>query len=505
MIKSSVVLLALLFSTALALAQDSDTLAVRAWRQAHEHAIMTEFIDFLKIPDLTTDTAALQKNAVAIQAMFEARGVKTRLLEMPGAPPVVYGEILTPGATRTLLFYAHYDGQPLDPKEWASPPFEPTLRDGEVEKGAKVIPLPATNQPFGPEWRLYARAAGDDKVSIMAFIGALDALKGNRAQLKSNIKFIMEGEEESDSAHLARILAANKERLRADVCFICDGPVHQTRRQQVVFGVRGIQKVDITVYGARRELHSGHYGGWAPNPAMMLAQLLASMKDDSGRILIDHFYDGSEPFGEVERQAIAETPRYDEQLKREFGIDRTEGNGTSLLELYAFPALNIHGMASSRVGAQASNVVPSTAVVLLDLRLTKGIDKQAAVQRLADHIRKQGYFIVDKDPDDQTRLTQPKIAKLVVDPAGYNAARTSMALPISREVIQVVERAHPNLIKLPTLGASIPLYMIEEVLAVPMIVVPIANHDDNQHSYNENIRLQNLWDGIETYAALMRM
>jgi acetylornithine deacetylase/succinyl-diaminopimelate desuccinylase-like protein len=485
--------------------QNPSAQAARTYRQAHEHAIVTELIDFIKIPDLANDPVGLRNNAALIQQMFEKRGVRTRLLETAGAPPVVYGEIITPGATRTLVFYAHYDGQPLDPKEWATPPFDPVLRDGPLDRGGKVIPLPAAGQTFDPEWRIYARASGDDKVTIVAFAAALDAIRQNRIPLKSNVKFVIEGEEEANSIHLQKILAANKDLLRGDVWLIGDGPMHPSRRQQLLFGVRGVQTIDITVYGARRELHSGHYGNWAPNPAMMLAQLLASMKDANGRVLVDHFYDGIEPLGATEKRAIAEAPDNDEALKREFWLGGTDGGGMKLLELLTLPSLNVRGMASSRIGAQASNVIPSTATATIDMRLVKGITPQQATSRVIEHIRKQGYFVVNSDPDEATRLSHPKVAKVVVEEGGYNALRTSMELPISKLVIDTVESARRPVIKLPSMGASLPLFMITETVGSPTIIVPIANHDDNQHTFNENLRLQNLWDGIELYAALFSM
>ena len=505
MCKSRFAFIAILICTSLGFAQDTTTKAVRNWRQANEHAIISEYVEFLKIPNLAADPASLRRNATTIQQMFEKRGVKSRLLEIPGVPPAVYGEIMTPGATRTIMLYAHYDGQPLDPKEWASPPFEPTLRDAALDNGGKMIPFPAQGQPFDPEWRIYARGSGDDKVNIMLFMAALDALRANKIPIKSNIKFIVEGEEEAGSPHLADYMRQNKDLLGADVWLICDGPMDQSRRQNIVFSVRGVQIVDVTVYGARRELHSGHYGNWAPNPAMMLAQLLASMKDENGRVLIDHFYDGVQPFGDLEKKAIAEAPQNDEKLRRDLWLGRTDGNGAPLLELIALPSLNIRGMASSRMGAQASNVIPATASATIDLRLVRGIDKQVQVQRFIEHVRKQGYFVVDKDPDEQTRLSHPRVAKVVVDAGGYNAAGSSMDLPISKLVIQAVESARGPVIKVPVLGASVPLSMIQEVLGTATIQVSTANHDDNQHTFNENIRIQNIWDGIETIAALMSM
>jgi acetylornithine deacetylase/succinyl-diaminopimelate desuccinylase-like protein len=304
---------------------------------------------------------------------------------------------------------------------------------------------------------------------------------------------------------LASIIEKYKELLGGDVWLICDGPVHQSRRQQIVFGARGATMLDITLYGPRHELHSGHYGNWAPNPAMALARLLATMKDDDGRVLIDHFYDGVEPLTEIEQRAVAEAPDVDRDLMREMWLGRTEGGGKRLVELLNMPSLNIRGMSSARTGAGASNVVPASATATIDIRLVKGIDHKAAEQRVIEHIRKQGYFIVDTEPDAGTRMSHPKVALVRVGSGGYNASRTSMDLPISQLVLKTAESARGPVVKLPTMGGSVPLYMIDEILHVPTITVPIANHDNNQHSFNENIRIQNLWDGIELMAALLDM
>src|ERR1039458_9184570 len=170
-------------------------------------------------------------------------------------------------------------------------------------------------------------------------------------------------------------------------------PNTKTRCPQIVFGARGITGLDITLYGPSHELHSGHYGNWAPNPAMALARLLASMKDDDGRVLIDHFYDGIEPLTDTEKRAVAEAPEVDAGLMRELALGRTEGAGKKLVELINLPSLNVRGMASARVGDKASNVVPSTATASIDIRLVKGIDPPTAVRRVLDHIGKQGYEI----------------------------------------------------------------------------------------------------------------
>ena len=269
-------------------------------------------------------------------------------------------------------------------------------------------------------------------------------------------------------------------------------------------GARGDTSLDITVYGPHHELHSGHYGNWAPNPAMMLAHLLASMKDEDGRVLIDHFYDGIEPLTPTEKRAIETAPHIDDQLKKEFWLGHTEGSGDRLEEVINKPSLTVRGMASARTGAQASNVIPATANASLDIRLVKGIDHQAETERVIDHIRKQGYFVTDREPDAAMLIGHTKVAKVTVG-SGYDASRTSMDLPISQLVIRTVEAARGPVILLPTSGGSTPLITITDILGSPTISVPIANHDNNQHGPNENIRIQNLWDGIEEMAALLAM
>jgi acetylornithine deacetylase/succinyl-diaminopimelate desuccinylase-like protein len=493
-------LLCLLPLAALAcFAQNPAAEAARKWRQTHERVILSEFVRLLSIPNIATDTPNIRRNADLVSQMYEKRGVHTRLLETEGAPPVVYGEIATAGAKRTILFYAHYDGQPLDPREWKSDPFQPVLRN------SRDIPFPEPGTSIDPEWRLYARSASDDKAPILAIAAALDAIADARIPIRSNIKFVFEGEEEAGSQHLDKILAANRDLLKADVWLICDGPVHQSRRPQIVFGARGVETLDITIYGPTRELHSGHYGNWAPNPAMMLARLLTSMKDDDGRVLVEHFYDGIEPLSDTEKRALADAPDAGPDLKRELLLGHTEGAGKTLLELLNYPSLNIRGMASSRTGDRASNVIPTTATVSIDMRLVKGVDHRDTSNRVIEHIKKQGYFIVEQDPSPAVLIAHSKVAKVMVHAGGYNASRTSMDLPISRDVIRTIESALGPCIKLPTMGGSVPLVMIERILGAPTITTPIANHDNNQHSFNENIRLANLWTGIEMLAALLTM
>ena len=501
-------LITLLVPTTL-FAQTSTQDKVRQYRRSNEHKIINEFLALLSIPNIASDNANIRKNAQSIVEMMKRRGLNPRLLEAqtPNTPPVVYGEWKTPGVQRTLILYAHYDGQPTDPKQWTSTlPWQPVFRSAPLDSNGQIVPAPTDNQTINSEWRIYARSASDDKAGVMAILTAFDALVANSIALTSNIKFVFEGEEEAGSAHLAEIIKLNKDLLEGNAWIICDGPVHQSGVKEVVFGARGDVNVDLTVFAAKRPLHSGHYGNWAPNPAMLLARLLASMKDDEGRVTIGGWYSDVESLGEAERRAIADAPKYDEELKTQLGIRWTEGGGKTLMEMINVPSLNINGFSSGDVGALARNVIPTTASAVLDLRLVRGNDYRRQVQRLIDHVRKQGYFVSDHNPTDAERKQYPLLAKVMARAGGYNAERTPMNLPISIAVIEAVQSTTKDkVVLLPTSGGSLPLSLITENLKTVTLSVPIANYDNNQHAENENLRIQNLWDGIETYAALMSM
>ena len=471
----------------LLIAQSLGAQDVHAWRLAHEGTILREFTTLVSLPNVASDSVSIRHNADTLMAMLRRRGISARLLELPGSPPAVYGSLAAPGATHTLVLYAHYDGQPVPPADWVGgDPFQPRFADVNGEQ------------------RIYGRSASDDKAAIMAQLTALQALQAAHIPLHANIRFVWEGEEEAGSTHLEQILAANRDAITGDVWLICDGPVDQSGAQTVVFGARGDTHLEVTVYGPRRELHSGHYGNWAPNPAMMLAQLLASMKDADGHVLIPHFYDGIKPLSALEKDAIAKAPKNDSMLKNELLLGHVDGGGKPLLELLNYPSLNINGISSGRTGARANNVIPAMAMVDLDLRLVAGMDWKQQQQRVIDFIASHGYFVTETEPDAQVLLRHPKVA-LVRRSDGYNAVRTPMDLPIAKEVIDAAGTAHHPVVLWPTMGGSVPLGAIETAASTHTITVPIANYDNNQHSANENIRLQNLWDGIETMAALLTM
>jgi acetylornithine deacetylase/succinyl-diaminopimelate desuccinylase-like protein len=438
--------------------------------------------------------------------MMARRGLSPRLLESEDGkvPPLIYGEWRVPGAKRTLILYAHYDGQPVTPEQWkVTEPFKPLFLSGRHDKGGKPLPFPAAGQAIDPEWRIYGRAASDDKAGVMAILAAVDALKAEKKRPAFNLKIVFEGEEETGSPNLQGLLRRHKETLASDGWIIVDGPAHQTGPTQLTLGVRGDVNAEVTVYGPARPLHSGHYGNWAPNPGMMLSELLASMKDETGRVMIAGFYDDVVPLSAAERAAIAAVPAPDAALRQELALGWTEGGDATLSELIQLPSLNINGIRSADVGERARNVIPTTATAALDLRLVLGNDPARQVEKVRQHIRAQGYEVFDREPTLEERLRFPRVAKFTAEP-GYPAERTRLEHPLVRDLTAALRRNGP-LVVLPSLGGSLPLYLIRQELGAPTLVVALWNHDNNQHAEDENIRLQNLWTGITALASVLQM
>jgi acetylornithine deacetylase/succinyl-diaminopimelate desuccinylase-like protein len=474
---------------------------VRAWRQAHEAEIVRELADLVRLPNLARDKAAIRANADHLVSLLTRRGLDARLLETEGAPPAVYGELRVPGARRTVVFYAHYDGQPVDGTKWHGDPWTPVLRDRALEDGGREIPIDRT--PYPPEARLYGRSASDDKGPIIGILAALDALRAAGRPPTVNVALFLEGEEEAGSPHLEAMLSRYRDDIAGDAWLLCDGPVHQSRRMQLYFGARGITDLEIALYGPARPLHSGHYGNWAPNPALELAHLVAGLRDVDGRIHVAGFYDDVREPTETEKRALREVPDVDESLRGDLALGRTEAGGARLVERIMLPALNVRGLQSGGVGSLAANAIPTEARASIDFRLVPDQTPEAVRAKVEAHLARVGYHVVHGTPPAEDRRRWPHVVSLEWGP-GYPAARTSMDLPISRALARAVEEATGGpVIRLPTLGGSIGMELFARILDRPVVGLPIVNHDNNQHAADENLRLQNLWDGIEVYAAVM--
>ena len=475
-------------SAAVLAQSDSLKTSVSTWVGAHEKAIVGELLEALAIPNVAADTPNIRRNAEHLRAMLARHGFTPEILETAGNP-LVYGALRVPGATRTILFYCHYDGQPVDPAKWNQPdPFTPVVR-GE-----------------GPDARVFARSVSDDKAPIVALMSAVDALKASGLAPSSNLRVILDGEEESSSPSLVPAIARYQDKLRADLMIILDGPAHSSGRPTVVYGARGIVTVDLTVFGPKSGVHSGNYGNWMPNPALRLATLLASMKDDDGRVKVAGYYDAVAPLTAEERAMLDAVPDDSARMLRAFGVAAPEKAFPKLQDAMQYPTLNVRGLASAFVGAGARTIVPDRAVAAIDIRLVKETSGEDLVTKLSAHVEQQGYHMVTGDPDEAIRAKYGKLAALRLNGPMINAFRTSTSDPRARALVASLTRTFGQApVQLRTLGGTVPIAPFIEALGFPALIVPTVNFDNNQHEENENLRIGTFLDSIVTIAAVLRM
>ena len=471
---------------------------VTEWRAKHERAIVDELAGLVALPNVAGNDADMKRNADHLSALFAKRGFKVETVGGPGSP-VVYGQLDSPGAVGTLTFYIHYDGQPVDATEWTRcQPFTPCLF-------AATGPVPAdpARTTFDPEWRMYGRSTADDKGPIVALLNAVDALKATGKGPTWNVRVVLDGEEEAGSANFRRFAEARPNALKTDLAVTLDGPRHPSGRPTVYFGVRGGAGVTLTIYGANGDLHSGNYGNWAPDPSMRLAKLLATMKDDTGRVLIKDFYTDVRPLTLTERTALEAAPNVEALLARDFGVARPERPDQRLEAKLNEPTLSVLELSTSGIAGRSA--IPGSATARIEVRMVADLVPEKVNARITEHVRAQGYFIVtSRAPTAEERRTHPLIARVDAR-RGSAASRVSMDDSKAQAVVKALTMRGVPPVQLPTLGGSLPFGTFSDDYKMPTVGVSIVNFDNNQHGPDENLRLQNLWEGIEMLAALMTM
>lgn len=481
--------------------------AIRNYRKSHEREIVDELIGFLSIPNIETDRPEMRRNAEHLKQMLERRGVSVRLFDTE-TNPLVWGELKVPGATQTLTFYSHYDGVPVEPADWIdSHPYQPVMRPSKLDPATgepKPVPLPAPGTPFDEEARIYARSASDDKGPIIAMLSALDAILASGIPLRNNLRFVFEGEEESGSEHFPEFVRKNPDLFASDAFYICDGPAYYTGVPTVWFGARGNIFAHVTVYGADVVLHAGHFTNFAPNPVERLSHLLASMTEADGRVKLPGFYDTTDPLSEVELAALASVPRMEAELAHLYGFAGALRNDINYVEALQAPGFNVAGFQGGWAGDEARFVVPAEATASIMLMPVAGCTPDAMVSNLKEHIAAQGYHIVTEDPTPNEKSQYPLLAKLSTYWSAP-ASRTPMNLPISCRIIDsLTDASDKDALFIPSIGSAIGiLSVLRDELGIPTVLVSTVNPDNFQHGPNENLRLGNLWTGIETFAALM--
>ena len=469
-----------------------------------------EYLELLAIPNIPDKPDEMRRNAAFLEKAFHKRGFSTRLLDNPAGRPLVFAQsdAGAPSA-RTILFYIHFDGQPVIPEQWAQKsPFQPVVkkRDGDG-RWREVDRKELLAEPFDPELRVFARSASDDKAPIEMFLTAMDVLAAEGRKPSVRIGVLLDSEEEISSPSLAGVIAAHRALFDADALVILDGPLHASGRPTVVFGNRGLTQATLTVYGPKSPAHSGHLGNYVPNPAMRLATLLASMKGDDGRVRIAGYYEGVNLTAD-DRAILARTGDDEPALLRKLGIAKPEQVGGNLQEALQYPSLNVRGMASGAVGAKAANIVPSEAVAELDLRTTPETDGRRLFELIRHHVEAQGYHLVDAAPTDADRARYDKLATLKLGPV-QAAQRVPMDSRVGRWALAAatalgpVDAAAGEPVRIRMMGGTVPTDVLVDALRLPFVLVPTVNADNNQHSHDENLRIGNFVSGTRTIRALL--
>lgn len=461
--------------------------------------IMEGLAEFLGVDTVTQNPSGVRAGAAWLLRAMQAGGVAAQVMET-GGNPVVFGALPRAGAGRTLLIYCHYDVKPAPLAGWLQPaPFTPVLRSGLAEEGAPILDPRSVADDRLPEHRLYARGASDDKGPIWAHLTALELMRAQRLAPRVALKFIFDGEEETGSANFGTFTEQHRELLAADLVLVTDGPKDASGRPTVAFGARGILSLELKLEAARRDVHSGNFS--VPNPAWRLVGLLASMAAPDGTPLVEGLEDGVAPPTPAERQLMGRVPLDRAAIERELGVPLP----SEYLERLMFRStLTIRGLRSGFTGQEAQTIIPHQATVAFDARLVKNQRVDTVYRRILDHIRGQGFTVIES-ADAPIPADLRGRAIRVVERRGYDPAKTPADLPISKQVIEAVERAHGGepAVVLPTLGGSVPLWAFTDILKLPTIVVPYANANNRQHSPNEHLRLDHLYQGVLTTARLL--
>jgi acetylornithine deacetylase/succinyl-diaminopimelate desuccinylase-like protein len=467
---------------------------------ARHRAILEGFVPFLRLDTVSQKPDRVRAGAEWLAAAMHARGLEARVLETGGNPAVV-GHRRRPGAPLRVLIYCHYDVKPAPPDRWLQPsPFEPVLRAGLAEEGAPAVaPAAVADEALGAH-RLYARGASDDKGPIWAHLQALELMDSLGLSPAVDLRFVFDGEEEIGSPFFGPFVERHRELLDADLVLVTDGPKDVSGRPTVYLGARGVLSIELTLETARRDVHSGNV--LVPNPAWRLVGLLASMAAPDGTPFVEGLEEDVVPPSAAERALIGRIPLDRAALERELGVPVP----ADYLERLMFRStLNIRGLHSGFVGEEAQTIIPNRATVAFDVRLVKNQRVETVYRRIVDHIRAQGFTVLESAdaplPDDLRGR-----AVRVVEKRGYGPAKTSAELPIVGRIVRILERAHDGepAILLPTAGGSVPLWAFTDVLERPTVVVPYANAHNRQHSPNEHLRLDYLFRGIRTTAQLLR-
>lgn len=439
---------------------------IDAYFTSNREQHLEQLKDFLRIPSisaLSEHKEDMQKAAEWLKDSFRQAGLENLSIDETEGHPVVYGDWMHAEGKPTILFYGHYDVQPVDPLNlWDSGPFEPEVRDN----------------------KLYARGASDDKGQVFMHIKAVEALMNEDGSLPVNVKFIIEGEEEIGSPNLEKYIEANKEKLAADVIVISDTGMYGPGKPAICYGLRGLAGVQIDIKGAKGDLHSGIYGGGVQNPIHAISDILASFHDQEGTIAVDGFYEDVRPLADEERAAYKALNFDEEALKQEIGVGELFGEkGYSYLErTWTRPTLEVNGVFGGFSGEGIKTVLPSEAGAKITCRLVPDQDPEDIVNKLKAHIEKH------------------KPAGVTVTVSEFDKGKPFIT-PFDHPAIQAAGKSYEKVYDVPTaftrMGGSIPIVAaFDEILNLPVVLMGFGLSSENFHAPNEHFHLENFDKGL---------
>ena len=437
---------------------------------------------------------------------FKKYGFEVERLETPELPLLLASKVISEDLN-TLLIYLQFDGQPVDNSKWDQEnPYKAVLKE-KIDNEYRITDWSRLdNITFDDikkkDLRIFARSASDAKGPVMMILNALEIMKRNNIELEYNLKVIMDFEEEISSPNLADAVKKYSSKLKSDALLIFDGPKHPSNLPTLTFGARGISDITLITYGPIVPQHSGHFGNYAPNPVFRMSEILSSMKDPNGRVTIPGFYDGIE-LDEKTLKILAEVPDDEEKMMNDMQFKKPDNVGKNYQESIQYPSINVRGIESGWVREEVRTIVPSECIAEIDVRLVLESDPIRLHNLIKSHIQELGYYVIDRRPTKDERLKHNKIVTFVSS-FDYDAFRTDIESEIGKWLVKSLKKTFGiEPVKKRTSGGSVPISPFVNTLGIPAVTVPTVNQDNNQHSPNENIKIENYITGIETYLGIL--
>jgi acetylornithine deacetylase/succinyl-diaminopimelate desuccinylase-like protein len=437
---------------------------------------------------------------------FKKYGFKVERLETPELPLLLASKVISEDLN-TLLIYLQFDGQPVDNSKWDQEnPYKAVLKE-KIDNEYRITDWSRLdNITFDDikkeDLRIFARSASDAKGPVMMITNALEIMKRNNIELEYNLKVIMDFEEELSSPNLADAVKKYSSKLKSDALLIFDGPKHPSNLPTLTFGARGISDITLITYGPIVPQHSGHFGNYAPNPVFRMSEILSSMKSPNGRVTIPGFYDGIE-LDEKTLKILAEVPDDEEKMMNDMQFKKPDNIGKNYQESIQYPSINVRGIESGWVREEVRTIVPSECIAEIDVRLVLESDPIRLHNLIKSHIQELGYYVIDRRPTKDERLKHNKIVTFISS-FDYDAFRTDIESEIGKWLVKSLKKTFGiEPVKKRTSGGSVPISPFVNTLGIPAVTVPTVNQDNNQHSPNENIKIENYITGIETYLGIL--